>query len=201
MILLHVDHHDDLEAGAYDWDMTNMPKTAAEAFDFTEHCLGIADFITPALWQGIFKVCHVVKNLTPVKMRAAELYMSFDPVRGLFNGGYIPFIHARKRENGDPRYSFYQHRENGLNGKEDVEGAENVVLDVDLDYFCWDNSLRSVPTKKIELTKEGYEDYMNDRNHPFRIIPKKLVHAEVIDGRYYLVYSEAGAREPLPSEE
>ena len=43
----------------------------------------------------------MVKNLTPVKIRAAEFYMSFDPVRGLFNGGYIPFIHARKRENGD----------------------------------------------------------------------------------------------------
>ena len=50
--LLHVDHHDDLEAGAYVWDMTNMPKTAAEAFDFKEHCLGIADFITPRTLAG-----------------------------------------------------------------------------------------------------------------------------------------------------
>ena len=44
-------------------------------------------------------------------------------------------------------------------------------------------------------------EYMSDRHHPFRIIPKRWFYATEEDGKCYLVYKEAAEREQLPSED
>lgn len=199
--LLHIDHHDDNMGGTYQWDMEKMPQNAKEALVFTDRCLGIADFMMPAVWQGIFRTVHIFKNLIPMPLKEQEMVMRFDPHNGLSASPYLPFLHAAKKKAGDPSYRFYTHRENGLNGKEDFTGAEHIVLDVDLDYFCWDNALTTVPEKRMEITKEAYEEYWSDRNHPFRILPKQYIYPAERDGRFYLIYSENAERDPLPSEE
>lgn len=199
--LLHVDHHDDMMSGGYDWDMMNMPRTSGEALEFTDKCLGIADFMVPAIWQGLFDTLHIVKNLMPAPLESREMMLRYDPQNGLCVMPFIPLLHASLRSEQEPTARFYTFRENGLNGSAGLEKAENVVLDVDLDYFCWDNSLGSVPEKRLEITREAYEEYMSDRNHPFRIIPKRWFYAKEEDGHCYLIYREAAEREPLPSED
>lgn len=199
--LLHIDHHDDMMGGGYDWDLMNMPRTTDEALEFTDKCLGIADFIVPAIWQGLFANLHIVKNLMPSPSSSRDMIMNFSPQSGLNPSPFIPFLHAQAIREGNPAMRFYTFTENGLSDCEVLEKAEHVVLDVDLDYFCWDNSLGSVPEKRLEITREAYEEYMSDRSHPFRIIPKRWFYAKEEDGRCYLVYKEAAEREPLPSED
>lgn len=200
--LLHVDHHDDMVAGGYAFDLRNRPASAAEAFAIMDRYLGIADFIFPALSYGVFSTVHIVKNLLPRPMKESDQIVRVQ--RGdseLAESPYIPFLYAdacREPQSGCRRWT---KRENGLNGPSDLAGAENLVLDVDLDYFCWDDSLTSVPEKRIEITAEAWRDYQADRNHPFRILPKRCVRGEERDGRYYLVYSENIAPDPLPTED
>ena len=64
---------------------------------------------------------------------------------------YIPFLHADKRRDGADGYGFYTYHEGALS---DTGMLENVVLDIDLDYFCWDNSLSTTAPKRIEITKK-----------------------------------------------
>lgn len=72
--LLHIDHHDDMEAGGYDWDFRIPWESLEQIRTFTYEKLGIADFITPALYQGIFDTVHIMKNLLHRAQRWNFLY-------------------------------------------------------------------------------------------------------------------------------
>ena len=198
--LLHIDHHDDMESGGYDWNFNDRIDSTDSARIFIDKCLGIADFITPALWYGMFSTVHILKNLMPKALTVEKKFVKRHGDHVLIFGRYIPFIHSDEKNKSDSCYRFFTQIEGGLNA-DDEYPSEGVVLDVDLDYFCWDDSLKSVPPKRMEITKEAFEEYMSDRNHPFRIVPKKLMVPQEIDGRYYMVYEEHTERNALPTEE
>ena len=196
--LLHIDHHSDSEFGAYDWDLRHMPKTAAEALRFTDQCLGIADFIIPAIYQGLFSTFHTVKNVLPCTITEEEHFVKLSGENVLFSGKYIPFVHAARKT--DSNYRFFLNRSNGLKGPDDLKGADSLVIDVDLDYFCWDDSLKSVPVKRIEITEQAFQEFCTDRNHPFQILPKKLLSVSCEDGRFFLEYREKYPQTPSASD-
>lgn len=200
--LLHIDHHEDFVGGGYDWDMRNMPKTEEEALEFTDKCLGIADFIQPAIWQGIFDTCHLMMTLIPMEIRDEKKIMTYTG-GSLLVKDHMPLLHgmAGRGDASDSGQKLFVLRRGGLNEIDELEGAEHIVLDVDLDYFCWDNSLKSVPEKRAEVTEEAYNEFIKDRNHPLRILPKKVIRAKKEDGRFYLVYEEPYERDRIPGED
>ena len=57
-----------------------------------------------------------------------------------------------------------------------------------------------MPEKRVEITKEAYEDYLADRYHPLRLLPARTVKPRVVEGRYYLTFPEGVPRDPLPSD-
>lgn len=197
--LLHVDHHDDYDTRGYGRDLTAMPQTWQEALDFTDECLGIADFIVPALWQGIFSTFHNLKNLIPVKIKEQACFIKL--MKGNPHvpetGDFIPALHSSKRNDPGSGYKFFTYREGGLRDGDEITD-KNIVLDVDLDYFCWDDSLRSVSPKRMEITREAYEEYRLNRNHPFRLLPARVFTVTESDGKYYIEYREHLERDPLP---
>ena len=199
--LLHVDHHDDLECGGYDWSFAHKP-TGEEVSKFTYHVLGIADFIIPAVFYKIFSEVHVLKNLLPNKMNSTNMLVRLVDDNQLLKQVVIPFIHGDKKD--DPKYAFYTQWEGGLYDKETFADAikeKSVVLDVDLDYFCWDDSLSTRNPKRIELTKEAYEEYESDPYHPFRILPRRMIKAVEDQGKYYLEYKEMLTPNKVPTKE
>lgn len=197
--LLHVDHHDDYEVGLYERDLTRMPRTFSEALDFTDKELGIADFIVPALWQGMFSTFHNLKTILPASFKD-RTHLLF-----LRNGNSLEMRRTvtpllEERAKADPEgCRVYTYREGGLHHADRIDAA-SVVLDVDLDYFCWDDSLLSVPEKRVEITKEAYEDYLANRYHPLRLLPARTVRPRVVGGRCYLAFLEGVPRDPLPSD-
>lgn len=197
--LLHIDHHDDMEFGGYNCNFENLPQNYETAKEFTYSTLGIADFIYPALYQKIFSTVHILKNLVPRPLKEEKLFV-FHSENQLLGGKYIPFIHSDEKNKVDSKYRFFTRIDGGLN-ETDAIPAENLVLDVDLDYFCWDDSLRSVPEKRLEITAAAYEDLMQNKNNPFRILPRKILTFEEDGGKYFMVYRENLKRNILPSEE
>ncbi len=197
--LLHVDHHDDFECGGYACNFDNLPQTVAQAKEFTYEFLGIADFIYPAIYQKIFSTVHILKNLKPQALQTENLFVRRADSQ-LESGKYIPFIHSGEKNKPDSRYKFFAKIDGGLND-DDKFPAENLVLDIDLDYFCWDDSLKSVPEKRVEITAAAYSEIIQNKNNPFRILPRKFLTFKEDGGRYFLVYAENLNRNPLPSEE
>lgn len=196
-VLFHVDHHDDMVCGGYFHDFTKPFSDLDERKEFTYSVLGIADFIMPALYQGLFTEMFNMKGLVKQPFTTEERMINLRGKSVLRPGNYIPFLHSDKRKNGADGYGFYTYHEGALS---DTEPLENVVLDIDLDYFCWDDSLSGVPPKRIEITKEAYEDFCSDPYHPFRILPRAMVRVEEVAGQYYLRYMEGPTEESLPDE-
>lgn len=196
--LLHVDHHDDMEGGGYAWDFTRREISLEEARELAYERLGIADFIVPAIFQGIFSDVHIVKNLVRKPLAQEEQFIKQTGGCELTRGKMIPFLHASWKGKTDSPYQFFTWREGCF---EPVTVEKDVVLDIDLDYFCWDDSLKSVPPKRIEITGPAYQEFVRDPYHPFRILPKRLLQAEEEGGRYYLVYEEHVSQNEPPTRE
>lgn len=186
--LLHIDHHDDLECGGYHWNFEIPFSDLEHRKLFTYEALGIADFIVPALYEGMFSKMYNMKSVLPKAFKSQERFIKRVGENTLTMGEYVPFLHGTYRSENRPEYQFFTYFEGSLSPTDELE---NVVLDIDLDYFCWDDSLKSVPQKKIEITKEAYEEYMENLYHPFRILPRKLIKADEQEGRFFLIYEEA----------
>lgn len=186
-ILFHVDHHDDLECGGYRRDFTKTFIDIEERKRFTYEELGIADFIVPAIYEGMFSKMYNMKSVMRKEFREQERYVKRIGTNALTMGEYVPFLHGTYRKEKKEEYQFFTYSEGSLSPTGELH---NVVLDIDLDYFCWDDSLKTVPTKQIEITSEAYEEYMKNPYHPFRILPRRLIKAREQDGHYFLIYEE-----------
>lgn len=201
--LLHVDHHPDMEGGGYAWDFTHKP-VGEEVKKFTYDVLGIADFIQPAIFYRIFSEVHILKNLMPVELKPQSELIQCTDGKCLIKRPMIPFIHAGKDVEEPEKYSFYTYYEGGLGNPESFQKIiqdKSVVLDVDLDYFCWDDSLSTRNPKRIEITKEAYEEYLADTYHFLKILPRRLMYAVEADGKYYLEYKEQILPNKRPTKE
>ena len=74
-------------------------------------------------------------------------------------------------------------------------------VDVDLDYFVWDNSLSTAEPRRIEITKEQYELIQKDSFHYLRIEPKLSYRTVEENGRYYLESAACIPADPMPDKE
>lgn len=195
--LLHIDHHDDLAMPFYRWDLSQMPGNYEEAVRFTYEALGVGDFILPAVYEKFFSVVHLFLRVSPgdyedaqyvMKARKTELVLSKE----------IPLVHGKYKKDPDSGYVFYTMRKGGL---KPIQITRPLVLDVDLDYFCWDDSCATGTAGTIEITKEAYEGFVSDRYHPFRLLAKRIIAAEIRDGKYYLNYINNARRDLIPGRE
>ncbi len=193
-----MDHHDDLECGGYFHDYTKPFISLDERKAFTYSCLGIADFIVPAFYEGVFDTFYNMKGLVTSPFQKQEKYVKLVGKNTLITGEYIPFLHAGYKKNGSDVYRFYTSMTGSLG---ETPFLEQVVLDIDLDYFCWDDSLSTAAPKRLEITKEAYEECQKDPYHPFRILPRRLLRTEEYEGRYYIRYEEPADVEKRADEE
>ena len=186
-LLLHVDHHDDLEFGPYVHDFTIPTENAEQALDLVRNVLGIADFIVPAFWEGIFDRMINYKSIFAVKKGSGEKIVQLRGTNDLCLRDPIGLVDKDEDEN--KRGFFYE--ELSLMKPEPIQ--QPVVLDIDLDYFCFDNSLSTGVPVRAEITREAYEELVSQPRHPMRILARRMVFAERDGDRYYLVM-----REPAP---
>lgn len=209
--LLHIDHHDDMEGMGYCWDLTQMPRNAAEALEFTDQCLGIADFIIPAMWEKTFTTVHLLTELAPARnkistcsislMKGSRTCLSVDEDRNAVGDrphrAVPPWLSEESARKTEITCTVKQ---GGLNENERYP-VHGLVLDVDLDYFCWDDALRFGIPQRIEITREAYREFLDDRDHPFRILPTRLVDVTEKDGKYWLYFVNHIPENPIPDDE
>ena len=195
-LLLHVDHHDDLECGPYRHDFSEPTKNAEEALSLVREVLGIADFIVPALWEGVFDRMINFKRIfpggRPARTKVVQLRRGCD----LVFRDYIPLVDSAAEE-GTLRLIRYE--ELSLTKPEPIE--QPVVLDIDLDYFCWDDSLSTGRDPRLEITREAFEAFQSDPRHPLRIHARRMVYVEQAGERYYLRIQEPGPPKKLTRDE
>jgi len=202
--LLHIDHHEDFCMGAYSFDVNNIPMDLESIEYITYNQLGIAEFIAPAVHEKLFSTVHILQNTIPRGLKITKMVSMCPDGRTLSAKEYIPFIHKKMAEDQPDQYTIFTEIEHGL-GNEKLDTSlmpdGRYVLDIDLDYFCWDNSLSTVGPKRIEITETAYEQFCSNKYHPFRILPIKMLQAVEDGGRYYLEYNEKIVPDAVQTEE
>ena len=195
--LLHVDHHPDFECGAYGVDLDVLFASLADMRMFTYDSLGVADFICPAIYQGVFNEIVIVQDFNPTISKPVEKIITLDASEVLTIKEITPLSRiGLLKPDADYRLFTYSH-----GGLGDFSTPQPLVLDIDLDYFCWDDSLSSVVDKRLEITKQAYLDVTENLYHPFRLFPKAWLRPIEEGGRFYLKYLGLPKPEPLPEKE
>ena len=194
-LLLHVDHHDDLEGGPYRHDFTVPVTNAAQALDLVREVLGIADFIVPAFWEKIFDRMINFKSIFPLKKAEEEKIVQLRGSSDLMMRNEIPLVDGEEDERKRP----IRYEELSLVKPAPIE--QPVVLDIDLDYFCFDNSLSTGESARLEITREAYEDFCARPRHPLRITARRMMYVEREAERYYMVMREPGPPKRVTREE
>ncbi|MDR0885945.1 MAG: hypothetical protein LBN22_06260, partial [Clostridiales Family XIII bacterium] len=178
----------------FDQDIENE----SEALHIARDVCGIADFIVPAFYYQFFSKLIMIKSVIPVPFQSEDQYIHHKGNGVLSKGKYIPFLQSEKRANQDPMWRFYSYTEGSLSP---LTLQEQVVLDIDLDYFCWDDTLSSAPPKRLEITKDAYTEYMLNPYHPFRLLPRQLLSVIQIEHQYFIEYKEHGIPDKPATED
>ena len=183
--LLHIDEHSDMKPPNLNTSIHTLSDNLEDIKKFTEKELHIASFIIPAIYDQVFNKMIWVKNRHAGKItKENKLYVrSYNSngakliVQRLSNLEGVSNIDDQFLQDLSPfSYSKYH--------IDDLPILENVVLDIDLDYFsCVQNPLEE--QLKIEITKEEYQSFITNKYHRIRYFDFGRVDVEMNDNKYY----------------
>lgn len=194
--LFHLDSHSDFDAGYYNFNLNQLPFPLEKVIKLvSSNDVGIGDFIAPSIYQGIFdSVFFVSLDQDSAHERTAVKDSFVECVRGTELGIFDEPDETKKKalfdtineSKGDIRHFTYF--EGGLEAfLQTALTNDTVVLDVDLDAFCADNLLSTAGVVHIEVTKEYYDDFLNNTFHPLRLMAKANSFSAIEkNGRYYI---------------
>lgn len=188
--LIHVDHHSDFDAGSYFHDFNEEINSPEQALKFMQHGIGIADFIAPAVWDGLFDEMVDFGGIFAHDYGWKQMELIRSSKGSSINlREYIPFVDAGAEADENRKHMGY--RRLSLMKLEKPDNLEKpVVLDIDLDYFAWDNSLSTVKYPEIEITENAFREFNENYLHPMRILPKRIFYTYERDGHFFLQYRE-----------
>ncbi|MTI81346.1 MAG: hypothetical protein FH758_10780 [Firmicutes bacterium] len=189
--LLHVDSHADMESGWLNSSIDELADDLKEIYTYVYQEFGIASFIIPAIYRGIVNNYTFLSRYDDYSDNKKNKYVASYKSEGkLLKTGEVNNLlrlQLQSAKNQWGKYQFYSYQEIGLGSK--FTASQPLILDIDLDYFSCDNALTSVE-KKIEITEAAYCDFINNKYHPFRIMPVAALTAKKGAGGYYLHYIE-----------
>ncbi|WP_440132732.1 UPF0489 family protein [Chitinophaga sancti] len=188
-ILVHIDEHSDMGIPFLNMPVPGATVDSAEVADFTYNELGIATFIIPAIYEGIFKDIYWIKQRHGQTNRLAhKMYVRSQNNKGTFLAGGQEAVlnryddQAKTKSTSAMRYRFYKQHIS------DIKHFGPVVLDIDLDYFsCIQNPLQQ--ELRVEITAEEYASFMRTPYHRIRFFDFGRVDAACEDGRYYYYFN------------
>ncbi len=189
--LLHVDSHDDMVIALLDSSIDVLEEDLSSIYAYGYRELGIASFIIPAIYRGIINNYTFLCRYDAYSEKKTNRYVASYQGEGKFfktdEVNTFLRLQLESDENQWGKYQFYSYQEIGLTSQ--FATSQSLILDIDLDYFSCDNALSSVE-KKIEITEAAYNEFKNNRYHPFRILPVAGIMVSRTGDRYYLHYRE-----------
>ena len=189
--LLHVDSHDDMVVALLNSSVDDLEDDLKAIYRYGYQEFGIASFIIPAIYRGILNNYTYLCRYDNYSGNKNNKYVASYQSEGKFfkTGEVNPLLRLQLEadENQWGKYQFYSQQEIGLGSK--FVTSQPLILDIDLDYFSCDNALSSVE-KKIEITAAAYHEFINNKYHPFRILPAAGITVSEENEHYFLSYRE-----------
>ncbi len=180
--LLHVDEHPDNYRPSCNESLPDATASLESLKRFTNKELNIASFIVPAFCQGIFGKLYWVRREGPrFKRRTYSRYV-------YSHGGKGRRLFFEKNP---PKTNVEDLREVRVHLRtvEQIPAMRDHVLDIDLDYFSAINYPPFIEPVTIEITKDEYNEFVNDIYHPMRLrlLRNRVEVVQSGDKYYYLI--------------
>ncbi len=173
--LLHIDHHFDNCYGVYGFELNSKPGSKDDVQHNVKK-LGIADFISPCINDGLFSIVHYMLDTVPnvLKEKRYVFYTKNDNCLTMLP--YSPIL--------DREHDFFTEVQGGFMQKIKIDRP--WVLDIDLDYFCVDDTLSTGEKRRLQITEKEFLDFTNNMYHPFRLFDKATWRVYKEEGNYYI---------------
>ncbi len=189
-VLIHVDEHADMNVPRFNTSLTGMSGNLSQLRQFTYSEVGIATFIVPTLYQGIFSKVFWIKqqHKTPNRRAKAMYVRSYNSDgKKLLTGRLTPALLAKSTHPDSDLKPFDYY----LRTLDSLPATRNVVLDIDLDYFSCTGNPNELNEISVEITATQYADYLANPYHRTQYIGPR-VSVEQVDGHYYLHFNRFG---------
>ncbi len=169
--LLHVDTHSDFHVPLLRTSLSQVPADLEAIKRFAEDELTISSFIIPALYLEIFDEVTWLSTSPEASGKSENVFVSTvgsEKIELLFG---IDGARMRTLGNADARISAFRE----IEVSENVSTSREIVLDIDLDYFLC-NNLTMPQQCLLEISKECFEEFIENPYHSLRLIPGVSVH-------------------------
>ena len=186
--LLHVDEHSDMSVPKFNHSITSLNQTLKDIYQFTYNELSIANFIIPAIYQGIFSQVYWLYQSNNEGKGAKKTILVYSH-KGEGKVLMIDFNYdasAFTLFNIDFKIFLFKL----LKTKDEFSTIQSVVLDIDLDYFSCNAPYYYYPGK-LEVTKDEYDSFNTNKRHFLRLHFGSGIKSIVENGKYYLLFNSS----------
>ena len=196
-ILLHVDHHEDNLGGVYNVEIDKLPKDLEFSKYLSYEEFGIANFIVPAVYERMFTkwICvlrdgyevHTEKKYFGCRQKEVggkRKSVLSELVSTAISDEEKKLIEENEKKGLLSDVRVVDWLAGGLGEYGDFSAP--VVLDIDLDYFCWSDTLKNGVERTVEITAQAWEKFKENPYDCFRVMPDLFIRIYESGGKYYL---------------
>jgi hypothetical protein len=186
--LLHVDKHADMGRPVLQTSLKHCDGDLRQLLSFTQRQLGIADFIVPAVYKGLFDQIYWIHrgcNLFETKKTIHVVSQNGDGRNLLITDN----IHYAGPFNPDRTHATIHQ----IEITNSIAPSGPVVLDIDLDYFYCDD--HGGGSWEIQVTEEEYTGFVTDPYHKLRLTLGGRAQAEKRNGKFFFINHDHGIQD------
>jgi len=184
--LLHVDEHSDMAVPKFNYSINSIQNKLQELYEFTYNELTIANFIVPAIYQGMFSQLYWLYQSTNEGKGSKRpiLVYSYKAEGQVLMLDINCDVETLAFFNSDLKNALFK----SIKTHDEFPESQSVVLDIDLDYFSCNPHYYHYQGK-LEVTKEQHDSFNRDKHHFLRFSLGSGIKSKTENGRYYLLFN------------
>lgn len=193
-ILLHVDEHSDFKIPRFSFPLNYLGNKLEDIYQFTYSELSIANFIIPAVYQGIFNQVYWIYQSFLANYPSGLYVYSYDRQGKFLATKSDKYLKPVDLFDSDYHFTKYQ----ALKIDEDFPQAQSVILDIDLDYFSCNHQYHNFKGK-LEISAKQYSEFIENKYHFLRSTLGSGVKAVKKANRYFLYFNDFDENQSIPN--